>query len=89
MICTWTVSVSSGFTNFAICGSDDMQYRSTFSTEEHSVILLNTDETFIIIISIIISSKYFFGNLYLLPLNTIQYFKSIIYTYSIYRGKDK
>ena len=24
MICTWTVSVSSGFTNFAICGSDDM-----------------------------------------------------------------
>ena len=24
-------SVSSGFTNFAICGSDDMQYRSTFS----------------------------------------------------------
>ena len=23
------------------CGSDDMQYRSTFSTEAHSVILLN------------------------------------------------
>ena len=34
-------SVLSGFTNFAICGSDDMQYRSTFSTEAHSVILLN------------------------------------------------
>ena len=31
MICTWTVSVSSGFTNFAICGSDDMQCRSTFT----------------------------------------------------------
>ena len=29
-------SVSFGFTNFAICGSDNMQYRSTFS-----VILLN------------------------------------------------
>ena len=41
MICTWTVSVSSGFTNFAICGSDDMQCRGTFSTEAHSVILLN------------------------------------------------
>ena len=41
MICTWTVSVSPGFTNFAICGSDDMQYRSTFSTEAHSVILQN------------------------------------------------
>ena len=34
-------SVSSGFTNFAICGSDDMQCRSTFSTEAHSIILLN------------------------------------------------
>ena len=41
MICTWTVSVSSGFTHFAICGSDDMQCRRTFSTEAHSVILLN------------------------------------------------
>ena len=29
-------SVSSWFTNFAICGSDDMQYRSTFSTEAFS-----------------------------------------------------
>ena len=41
MICTLTVSVSSGFTNFAVCGSDDMQCRSTFSTEAHSVMLLN------------------------------------------------
>ena len=40
MICTWTVSVPSGFTNFAICGSDDMQCRSTFSTEAHSLILM-------------------------------------------------
>ena len=27
--------------SFAICGSDDMQCRSIFSTEAHSVILLN------------------------------------------------
>ena len=33
-------SVSSGFTNFAICGSDDMQCRSTFSTKAHSLILM-------------------------------------------------
>ena len=39
MICTWTVSVLSGITNFAICGSDNMQCRSTFSTEAHSLIL--------------------------------------------------
>ena len=37
MICTWT---SSGLTNFAICGSDDMQCRNTFSTEAHSLILM-------------------------------------------------
>ena len=31
MICTWAVSVSFGFTNFAICGSDES------SVEAHSV----------------------------------------------------
>ena len=36
MIFIWTVQY-----HFAICGSDDMQCRSTFSTEAHSVILLN------------------------------------------------
>ena len=31
MIGTWTVQYHFGFTNLAICGSDDMQYRSIFS----------------------------------------------------------
>ena len=39
-------SVSSGFTNFAISGSDDMQCRSAFSTEAHSVLLMICTWTF-------------------------------------------